>query len=110
MDRTFDPLAPLMHEYTYQAMAYDLLPVQGDNLIDYSSTNNKGETETKTAVLGEHDELWCEFRHQHIAKVIDSLKVRMNDIVQNNAGAALAKKKWCGHENYSDGQCGEELT
>ncbi len=92
LDRTFDPLAPLMHEYTYQAMAYDLLPVQGDNLIDYSSTNNKGETETKTAVLGEHDDLWCEFRHKHIAKVIDSLKVRMNDIVQNNAGAALAKK------------------
>ena len=92
LDRTFDPVAPLMHEYTYQAMVYDLLSIEGDNVIEYFSTNNKGQTEQKKALLGEHDDLWVEYRHQHIAKVIDSLKVRMNDIVQNNAGAALAKK------------------
>ena len=92
LDRTFDPLAPLMHEYTYQSMVYDLIGIEGDNQIEYYSTNNKGQTEQKKALLGEHDDLWVEYRHQHIAKVIDSLKVRMNDIVQNNAGAALAKK------------------
>jgi hypothetical protein len=92
LDRCFDPVAPLMHEYTYQAMVYDLLNIEDDSVIEYFSTNNSGQTELKKALLGEHDDLWVDYRHQHIAKVIDALKTRMKDIVQNNAGAALAKK------------------
>ena len=30
VDRSIDPLAPLMHEYTYQAMINDLLQVKGE--------------------------------------------------------------------------------
>eukprot|EP00605_Chrysophyceae_sp_TOSAG23-4_P001159 GSChrysophyteH1.ASY1.ANO1.1266.1 assembled CDS len=90
VDRSLDPLSPFMHEYTYQAMAYDLLNVEGDNVISYMSTNNNGQTEEKKALLGENDELWTEFRHEHIYKVIEKIKTRMTDILQNNSGAALA--------------------
>jgi syntaxin-binding protein 1 len=92
VDRTFDPLTPIMHEYSYQCMSYDLLNVEGDNIISYSSTNNKNETVLKQALLGENDPLWVELRHDHIAKVIEKIKTRMNDIIQNSSGAALAKK------------------
>ena len=92
-DRTLDPLSPVMHEYTYQAMAYDLLNVEGDNVISYSSVNNKNESEVKKALLGESDVLWTEFRHDHIYKVIEKIKTRMTDILQNNSGAALASGK-----------------
>eukprot|EP01006_Ploeotia_vitrea_P015195 TRINITY_DN42630_c0_g2_i1.p1 TRINITY_DN42630_c0_g2~~TRINITY_DN42630_c0_g2_i1.p1 ORF type:complete len:493 (-),score=39.22 TRINITY_DN42630_c0_g2_i1:13-1425(-) len=85
LDRTFDPLTPLMHEYTYSAMVNDLLAVN-ENVISYSTTTNKGKDE-KEALLGESDALWVELRYQHIAKVIATIKERMNDIISTNAGA-----------------------
>ena len=93
LDRSFDPLSPIMHEYTYQCMAYDLLSIQGDNVIGYMSTNNKDEVVEKQALLGEQDDLWVELRHDHIAKVIETIKARMKDIMDHNSGAKLSKTK-----------------
>lgn len=91
LDRSFDCLSPLMHEYTYQAMANDLLEVT-EGVINYKTTTNKGSEQEKQGLLNENDEFWTELRHCHIAKVIEVIKERMNDIIQNNSGAALAKK------------------
>jgi syntaxin-binding protein 1 len=91
VDRSFDPLSPLMHEYTYQAMVNDLLEVEDGNIITYTTTNNRGAEVENKAILNENDVFWAEHRHDHIAKVIDAIKGNMNDIIQNNAGAKLAK-------------------
>lgn len=91
LDRSFDPLSPLMHEYTYEAMVNDLLEVE-DGVISYKTTTNDNREDEKKAILGENDDLWVELRHSHIAKVIEVIKERMNDIIQNNTGAKLAKK------------------
>lgn len=85
LDRTFDPLTPLMHEYTYSAMVNDLLTVN-ENVIKYNTTSNKGTKEEKEALLSENDTLWVELRYFHIAKVIQIIKDRMQDIIQTNAG------------------------
>eukprot|EP01036_Dinobryon_divergens_P036431 gene36431-47435_t len=90
LDRSYDPISPLMHEYTYQSMIYDLLPVQ-ENTISYTVHTNGGEQLEKTVLLNENDELWLEFRHQHIARVISMIKDRMNDVIQHNPGASLQK-------------------
>jgi Sec1 family len=90
VDRSYDPLTPLMHEYTYQSLAQDLLTIK-ENVIDVKVTTNAGETQDKEALLSESDDLWVELRHMHIAKVIQAISLRMKDIIQNNSSAALAK-------------------
>lgn len=37
MDRSFDLVTPLLHEFTYQAMVYDLIDLDG-NKFSYGSS------------------------------------------------------------------------
>lgn len=102
LDRAVDPLSPLMHEYSYQAMANDLLDVATDGTVTYSTTTEGGRTQEKQVLLNsEMDEQWKELRHKHIAKVIASVKERMNDIISTN-GTAKRKGKKGGSEEAMD--------
>ena len=51
IDRGYDPVAPIIHELTYQAMVNDLLEMDGD-VIRYTTTNDQGQEQLKEVILG----------------------------------------------------------
>eukprot|EP00744_Colponema_vietnamica_P006231 GILI01009061.1.p1 GENE.GILI01009061.1~~GILI01009061.1.p1 ORF type:complete len:654 (+),score=212.74 GILI01009061.1:99-2060(+) len=90
LDRSVDPLTPVMHEVTYQSMVYDLLAIENDT-FDYKYTSNAGKEETSKALLSENDELWRRLRHQHIAAVLESIVAEFNQFIRENAGSRLQR-------------------
>ena len=72
LDRGFDCMAPLLHEYTYQAMAHDLLSVQ-DERYKYSYTGNNNQTLSKEVLLNDTDPLYKRLKHMHIAELSTQL-------------------------------------
>ena len=54
-------------------------------MISYKTTTEKSSDVERKALLNESDNLWTELRYNHIAKVIETIKDRMTDIIQNSA-------------------------
>jgi syntaxin-binding protein 1 len=96
-----------MHEFTYQAMVYDLLEIKKDiykyhtcaplrsrsNFRRYVFENNARQEQTKEVMLGEADQLWPVLRHRHIADTINFVIENFNEFVRSNKAAAVQKKK-----------------
>jgi len=81
IDRSFDPVSPLVHELTYQAMAQDLLDIDND-VMRYETTNERGQTTQKEVILDENDALWNEFRHNHIADCMRTIPERFKNFAK----------------------------
>lgn len=68
-DRSLDLFAPLVHEFTYQAMVHDLLPLVEADKIWYKSTESQG----KDQEISEKDHIWVKYRHLHMKDLLDEL-------------------------------------
>ncbi|SCV00728.1 LAME_0G11628g1_1 [Lachancea meyersii CBS 8951] len=86
-ERSLDPFALFLHDFSYQAMAYDLVP-EVDTRTDvyhYFAENEKGEKEEKAAKLSElEDPDWAELRHQHIMDATEYLNAKVNELIAKN--------------------------
>lgn len=93
LDRADDCMAPLMHDFNYQSMVYDVLTMKGDRITTQAETSEDAtETSDKDFLLDEKDELWVELRGKHIAQVIETLSSRIREIMNSSTGNSLNKK------------------
>ena len=73
-DRSMDLFAPLVHEFTYQAMVHDLLPITEGDKILYKTVINQDQTgEEKDVEISEKDKIWVENRHLHMKDLLEKL-------------------------------------
>lgn len=85
-DRSMDIMAPLLHEFTYQAMAHDLLPIKDGDKTYYKTTVNEGteQAEEKEMEIGEKDKIWVNNRHMHMKDTIEKLMGDFQKFINDN--------------------------
>ncbi|KUJ07049.1 Sec1-like protein [Mollisia scopiformis] len=85
-DRAMDIFAPLLHEFTYQAMAHDLLPIKEGDKIYYKTVVNSGaaDQEEKEMEIGEKDKIWVDNRHRHMKDTIEKLMGDFQKFIDEN--------------------------
>ncbi|KAG9238496.1 Sec1 family protein [Amylocarpus encephaloides] len=85
-DRSLDLMAPLIHEFTYQAMAHDLLPIKVGDKVLYKTVVNEGgaDQQEKEMEIGEKDKIWVENRHRHMKDTIEKLMGDFQRFIDEN--------------------------
>ncbi|XVF51634.1 hypothetical protein PTKIN_Ptkin04bG0200100 [Pterospermum kingtungense] len=89
LDRSIDQIAPVIHEWTYDALCHDLLNMEGNKYVHEVPSKTGGPPEKKEVLLEEHDPIWLELRHAHIADASERLHEKMTNFVSKNKAAQL---------------------
>lgn len=87
-DRAIDPLSPLVHDFFYQSMIYDLLNIKGD-LVEYEDEDKLGNKSLKKAFLNDNDSLFKKYRYKHIAEALDGIPNEFQAFINQNTTAKL---------------------
>jgi syntaxin-binding protein 1 len=82
--------APILHEFTYQAMAFDLLPMEDGKFVFGTPGAADKDNERKEIFLDETDVLWTQLRHRHIADAISIIMSQFNKFLTENKAASTA--------------------
>ena len=88
LDRGVDPVAPLVHDWSYECLCHDLLRMRGGNMYKYKYQSNQGKTEERDVLLDESDVLFREMRSLHVADVLIKVSERMAQFRSENKAAA----------------------
>nr|XP_051205485.1 probable protein transport Sec1a isoform X3 [Lolium perenne] len=89
VDRSVDQIAPIIHEWTYDAMCHDLLFMDGNKYVHEVPSKNGSASEKREVLLEDHDPVWLELRHAHIADASERLHDKMTHFVSKNKAAQL---------------------
>ncbi|KAJ1279159.1 hypothetical protein BS78_04G133800 [Paspalum vaginatum] len=102
VDRSVDQIAPIIHEWTYDAMCHDLLCMDGNKYVHEVPSKNGSATEKKEVLLEDHDPVWLELRHAHIADASERLHDKMTNFISKNKAAQLHQARTGGELSTRD--------
>ncbi|XP_020247593.1 SNARE-interacting protein KEULE-like isoform X2 [Asparagus officinalis] len=88
VDRSVDQIAPIIHEWTYDAMCHDLLNMEGNKYV-HEVLSKSGTVEKREVLLEDHDPIWLELRHAHIADANERLHEKMTNFLSKNKAAQI---------------------
>lgn len=74
-DRSIDPTSPLMHDYNYETMVYDLLTFTHQNELNYNNLKSK---------LDDNDELWQVYKDLHLVQVFETISEDFNTFMNSD--------------------------
>ena len=83
LDRSMDLVAPVIHEFTYQAMCHDLLPVKDGEKVTYRMKSSEDQQE-RDVEISEKDKIWTQNRHRHMKDTIEKLMGEFQRFIDNN--------------------------
>ncbi|XP_016473597.2 protein transport Sec1a-like [Nicotiana tabacum] len=92
LDRSVDQIAPVIHEWTYDAMCHDLLDMDGNKYVHEVPSKSGGPPEKKEVLLEDQDPVWLELRHTHIADASERLHDRFTNFVSKNKAAQMEQR------------------
>ncbi|KAI9667522.1 MAG: vacuolar sorting protein VPS33/slp1 [Bathelium mastoideum] len=85
LDRSMDLFAPFLHEFTYQAMAHDLLPIKDGEKVTFRTVTEEGRPDSEKDVeISEKDKIWVENRHRHMKDTIEKLMGDFQKFIDEN--------------------------
>lgn len=84
VDRSVDAIAPLLHEFTYQAMTTDLVGLEKGCIYSFKTTNSEKKEVTKKIIFDENDKIWQSLKNKHIAEVNVQLSKDLKDFAEKN--------------------------
>eukprot|EP00002_Diphylleia_rotans_P002207 TRINITY_DN1137_c0_g2_i4.p1 TRINITY_DN1137_c0_g2~~TRINITY_DN1137_c0_g2_i4.p1 ORF type:complete len:545 (-),score=89.76 TRINITY_DN1137_c0_g2_i4:830-2464(-) len=74
LDRSFDALTPVLHEFTYQAMIYDIIDLDKDIYKYKTTAENQMNAEREWILNEKFDPFWSNLRSMHIMDVISNIR------------------------------------
>ncbi|XP_051113716.1 SNARE-interacting protein KEULE-like isoform X3 [Andrographis paniculata] len=92
VDRSVDQIAPIIHEWTYDAMCHDLLELEGTKYVHEVPSKSGGQPDRKEVLLEDHDPIWLQLRHTHIAEASERLHEKMMSFASKNKAAQLQQR------------------
>eukprot|EP00347_Sterkiella_histriomuscorum_P013160 403365781 len=107
LDRTFDLISPLVHDYHYQSVIYDYLKVPENGTLDKIIPKEQGDDQRQAASeqskkLNEDDMIWQKYKALHIAETFGFLQDEIKGLRQDQANMKkLANKEELHHDDIS---------
>ncbi|XP_014521349.1 SNARE-interacting protein KEULE isoform X1 [Vigna radiata var. radiata] len=102
LDRSIDQIAPVIHEWTYDAMCHDLLNMDGNKYVHEVPGKSGGPPEKREVLLEDRDPIWLELRHAHIADASERLHEKMTNFVSKNKAVQIVGSKGGGDMSTRD--------
>lgn len=99
VDRGVDPVAPIVHDWSYECLCHDLLALQG-NTYKYRYTNNQDKEEERDVQLDDSDKLFRDFKCMHIGDVFNKVTEMRDEFTSKNKAAQARLKQ--GEKDFTD--------